>query len=38
MTREQIKEYLPLLQAFAEGKPLQRLSKDEWIDVLADIG
>ena len=33
MTREQAKEILPIIQAFAEGKKIQyRNHSDEWID------
>lgn len=34
MTREQAKELLPIIQAFAEGKKIQyRNLSDEWIDI-----
>ena len=32
MTREQAKELLPIIQAFAEGKNIQFLSDGEWHD------
>lgn len=39
MTREEVKEILPMLQAFANGKTLQYKSEDfdEWIDMPDDI-
>ena len=33
MTREQAKELLPIIQAWAEGKNLQFLSDGEWHDI-----
>ena len=33
MTREQAKELLPIIQAFAEGKNIQFLSDGEWHDI-----
>lgn len=33
MTREQVKELLPIIQAFAEGKNIQFLSDGEWYDI-----
>ena len=33
MTREQAKEFLPIIQAFAEGKTIQFLDGGKWIDV-----
>ena len=33
MTREQAKELLPIIQAYAEGKNIQFLSDDEWHDI-----
>ena len=33
MTREKAKELLPIIKAFAEGKTIQYLIKDEWFDV-----
>ncbi len=33
MTREEIKEMLPIMQAFAEGKPIQFRKGYEWIDI-----
>ena len=33
MTREQVKEILPILQAFVEGKEIQSLTSDDrWVD------
>lgn len=37
MTREEIKELLPIMQAFAEGKSIQmRTENRPWFDVLGD--
>ena len=37
MTREEIKELLPIMQAFAEGKSIQmRTENRPWFDVLDD--
>ena len=37
MTREEIKELLPIMQAFAEGKSIQMRTKNRpWFDVLDD--
>lgn len=33
MTREEIKEMLPIMQAFAEGKPIQFRKGYDWIDI-----
>ena len=33
MTREEAKELLPIIQAFAEGKTIQFLDGGKWIDV-----
>lgn len=33
MTREQAKELLPIMQAFAEGKIIQVLDEGEWFDL-----
>lgn len=33
MTREEAKEMLPIIQAFAEGKNIQFLSDGEWHDI-----
>ena len=33
MTREEVKDLLPILQAFAEGKQIQKLSSGFWVDV-----
>ena len=33
MTREQVKELLPIMQAFAEGKTIQFLNGGKWYDV-----
>lgn len=39
MTREQAKELLPIIQAFAEGKKIQyRNHSDEWIDIKENEG
>ena len=32
MTREKAKELLPIIKAYAEGKTIQYLIKDEWFD------
>lgn len=32
MTREQVKDLLPFLQAFANGEPIQALCNNEWCD------
>ena len=33
MTREEAKELLPIIQAFAEGKTIQYETRDGWIDL-----
>ena len=33
MTREEAKELLPIMQAYAEGKTIQFLNRDKWVDV-----
>ena len=33
MTREEIKEMLPIMQAFAEGKQIQFFKGDKWVDM-----
>lgn len=33
MKKEQFKELLPVIQAFAEGKPIQYMSNGLWIDI-----
>ena len=39
MTREEAKELLPIIQAFAEGKKIQyRNRSDEWMDVKENEG
>ena len=39
MTREEAKEMLPIIQAFAEGKKIQyRNHSDEWIDIKENEG
>ena len=39
MTREQAKEILPIIQAFAEGKKIQyRNHSDEWMDIKENEG
>ena len=35
MTREKAKELLPIIKAYAEGKTIQYLIKDEWFDASA---
>lgn len=35
MTREKAKELLPIIKAYAEGKTIQYLIKDEWFDAFA---
>ena len=38
MTRKKAKELLPIIQAFAEGKSIQRInSLGEWSDVTGDV-
>jgi len=32
MTKEQAEEYIPLLKAYAEGKPIQYLAAGGWMD------
>ena len=34
MTRKQVKEFLPILQAFADGKEIECSEKDKWYRVL----
>lgn len=36
MTREQVKQVLPLMQAFAEGKTIQTKNGSGWIDIDSD--
>ena len=37
MTREEVKELLPIMQAFAEGKSIQMRTKNRpWFDILDD--
>lgn len=36
MTREQVKQVLPLMQAFAEGKTIQTKNGSKWIDIDSD--
>lgn len=37
MTREEIKEFLPIMQAFAEGKAIQfRCKSGEWVEIRND--
>lgn len=33
MNRQQAKDMLPIIQAFAEGKTIQVLINDQWIDL-----
>ena len=38
MTREEAKKFLPIIQAFADGKTIQRInSLGEWSDVTGDV-
>ena len=37
MTREEAKELLPIIQAFAEGKQIQVKSKNEWFEIGNEI-
>ena len=37
MTREEIKELLPIIQAFAEGKQIEVKRKNEWFGIGDDI-
>ena len=37
MTREEAKEYLPIIKAFAEGKQIQVKSKNEWFEIGNEI-
>ena len=37
MTREEVKELLPIIQAFAEGKQIQVKSKNEWFEIGNEI-
>lgn len=36
MTKEQVKQVLPLMQAFAEGKTIQTKNGSTWIDIDSD--
>ena len=36
MTREQVMQVLPLIQAFAEGKTIQTKNGSKWIDIDSD--
>lgn len=36
MTKEEVKQALPLIQAFAEGKTIQTKNGSKWIDVDSD--
>ena len=36
MTREQVKQVLPLMSAFAEGKTIQTKNGSRWIDIDSD--
>ena len=33
MTRKEVREMLPIMQAYAEGKAVQFLNGDKWVDV-----
>ena len=33
MTREEVKEMLPIMQAYAEGKTIQFLDGGKWLDL-----
>ena len=38
MTREEVKELLPIIQAFAEGKAIQfRCKTGEWLNILSEF-
>ena len=38
MTREEVKELLPIIQAFAEGKKIQfRCKTGEWLNILSEF-
>ena len=37
MTREEAKELLPIIQAFAEGRTIQLLGRDGWTDLYKDF-
>lgn len=36
MTKEQVKQVLPLMQAFAEGKTIQTKNGSTWVDIDSD--
>lgn len=36
MTKEEVKQVLPLIQAFAEGKTIQTKNGSKWIDIDSD--
>lgn len=37
MTREEVKELLPIVKAFAEGKTIQLFGRDGWTDLYNDF-
>lgn len=37
MTREEAKELLPIIQAFAEGRTIQLFGRDGWMDLYKDF-
>lgn len=37
MTREEAKELLPIIKAFAEGRTIQLLGRDGWTDVYKNL-
>lgn len=37
MTREEAKELLPIIQAFAEGRTIQLFGRDGWTDLYKDF-
>lgn len=37
MTREEVKELMPIIKAFAEGKQIQVKSKNEWLEIGNEI-
>lgn len=37
MNREQAKELLPIIHAFAEGKPIEVFINNQWMDLPEDV-
>lgn len=37
MTRNEVKELLPIMQAFAEGKPIEVFINNQWMDLPEDV-